>query len=414
MSARAVALDEVGDVGGHLLDLSVVESLELTKGTAVLGGDEVDSDTLPSETSRSTDSVNVVLQVAREILVDDERHLLHIDTPGQKIGGDENTAGSGTELVQDDVTLLLANVTVSGRNGELLGPHSVREPVDLAAGVAEDDGLGDVERVVEIAESVELPLLLVDVDVELLDTFECQLITLHEDANGLVHELLSDLEGFGRHGGGEETDLSPLGEKAEDVVDLVLESAGKHLIGLIEDEQLDAVGLEDVAAEHVVDTSGGSDDDVNARAELGDVIADPGSSDASVALRVEVVSESNDDLLNLLGELTSGSEDESLAVGHAEIEALENSNGEGGSLSSSRLSLSDDVELLDEGHDRALLNSGGLLESVGVDTPEKVLKKTHVVEVVHNLIVVALELLLHQILIFEFTLSTSWTLRTLQ
>lgn len=39
-------------------------------------------------------------------------YLLHVDTTSEQIGGDEDSARAGSELVQDDVTLLLANVTV--------------------------------------------------------------------------------------------------------------------------------------------------------------------------------------------------------------------------------------------------------------------------------------------------------------
>lgn len=103
--------------------------------------------------------------------------------------------------------------------GELLG-----EGVDLPAGVAEDDGLGDGDGLVEIAEGVELPVLLLDGDVELLDTFEGKLVLLDEDADGVAHELLGDLEDVGGHGGGEKDDLGGLGEELEDVVDLLGET----------------------------------------------------------------------------------------------------------------------------------------------------------------------------------------------
>lgn len=87
------------------------------------------------------------------------------------------------------------------------GSHFVSKEVDLATGVAENDSLGNIEGLVEIAESVEFPLLTVNGDVELLDTLEGELITLDENANGAVHETLSDLKGLRGHGGREQTDL---------------------------------------------------------------------------------------------------------------------------------------------------------------------------------------------------------------
>jgi hypothetical protein len=39
------------------------------------------------------------------------------------------------------------------------------EPVDLSSGRAEDDGLSDGNSLVQVAKSVELPVLLLDGDV---------------------------------------------------------------------------------------------------------------------------------------------------------------------------------------------------------------------------------------------------------
>ena len=52
-----------------------------------------------------------------------------------------------------------------GGDGELPGGELLSEPVDLSLGVAEDDGLGDGDGLVEIGEGIELPVLLLDGDV---------------------------------------------------------------------------------------------------------------------------------------------------------------------------------------------------------------------------------------------------------
>ena len=60
------------------------------------------------------------------------------------------------------------------------------------------------------------------------------------------------------------------------------------------------------------------------------VITDGGTSDAGMDLEFHVVSEGNNDLLDLLGELTSGCEDEGLAFAEFGVEFGEGSDGEGG------------------------------------------------------------------------------------
>jgi hypothetical protein len=53
------------------------------------------------------------------VIVDDERHLLHIDTAGKQIGGDQHARRAGAELLHDQLTLLAGHVTVHGGHGEI-------------------------------------------------------------------------------------------------------------------------------------------------------------------------------------------------------------------------------------------------------------------------------------------------------
>ena len=183
-----------GHVHRHLLNLSAVELLNLTHHAHIIGGDEVDGHTLATETNTTTDAVDVVLAVGGQVVVDDQRNLLHVDTTGQEIGGDQDTRGAGAELLHDHVTLALVHVAVHGGHGEVACGELVGEPVDLSARVAEDDGLGDSNGLVQVGEGVELPVLLLDGDVELLDTFEGELILLDENTDWVAHELGGDLK----------------------------------------------------------------------------------------------------------------------------------------------------------------------------------------------------------------------------
>lgn len=225
-----VLLDEVGHVHGHLLDLGAVELLDLTHHADIVSGDEVDSDTLTTETATTTDTVDVVLAVGGEVVVDDQRDLLDVDATSQQVGGDEDTRGARAELLHDKVTLGLVHVTVHGRDSKVAGGELVGEPVDLSAGVAEDDSLGDGDGLVQVGQGVELPLLLLDGDVELLDTLKGELVLLDEDTNGVAHELGGDLENVLGHGGGQQNHLGGLREQLEDVVDLLGETTLREAV----------------------------------------------------------------------------------------------------------------------------------------------------------------------------------------
>ncbi len=100
------------EISGHLIDLSVVMILDLLEEAGVLGKHKVDGSSLTTETTSAADSMDVVLLLHRELVVDNETDLLDIDTSGKQVSGDENTDGTGSELLHHDFTLLLVHLSV--------------------------------------------------------------------------------------------------------------------------------------------------------------------------------------------------------------------------------------------------------------------------------------------------------------
>ena len=82
-------LDQVGNVHGHLVNLGVVELLDVAQVTHVPGGQEVDGDSLTSETPGASDTVDVVLAVGRQVVVDHELHFRDVDAPRQRVRRDQ-------------------------------------------------------------------------------------------------------------------------------------------------------------------------------------------------------------------------------------------------------------------------------------------------------------------------------------
>jgi len=198
----------------------------------------------------------------------------------------------------------------------------------------------------------------------LLDTFQSQLIPLHKNLDRLPHEFLRHLQHVGRHSSREKDDLSVLRQQLEHLVNLVLEPAGQHLISFIETEYLDIVSPKRSAVDHVIHPARGTDNDLDTLLELRHVLADISAADAGVALDVHVVTESDDDFLDLLSQLASGRENEGLSALDGQVYLLEDGDGECGCLSSAGLGLSDDIVTLDDRDDGTLLNGRGPLETV--------------------------------------------------
>ena len=327
----------------HLLDLSAVELLNFSHHSNIVSGDEVDGNTLSAKSTTTTNTVNVVLTVGGKVVVDDQGDLLNVDATGQKVSGDEDSGGTRAELLHDDISLSLLHVSVHGRDGEVAGSELVGEPVDLSSGVAEDDSLGDGDGLVQIREGVQLPLLLLNSNVELLDTLEGEFGLLDQDADRVTHELGGDFEHVLRHCSREEDDLSGLRKELEDVVDLLGETTRQHLIGLVEDEHLDVVGLEHTALNHVLDTTRSANDDLRTILQSLHVLADVGTADTRMALNVHEVTNGDNNFLDLLCKFSGRGKDECLAGLEVRVDLLEGRDGEGGGLASAGLSLRNDI-----------------------------------------------------------------------
>ena len=77
--------------------------------------------------------------------------------------------------------------------------------------------------------------------------------------------------------------------------------------------------------------------------QFADVLADGRAANAGVALDLHEVADGNNDLLDLLGKLTGGSEDKGLASLDSGVDLLEDRDGEGGGLAGTGLGLSDNI-----------------------------------------------------------------------
>lgn len=192
--------------------------------------------------------------------------------------------------------------------------------------------------------------------------------------------MLSDVVYFAGHGSGEQAHLHLLRHKLEYIINLVFEAAREHLVGLVQHEHLDVRHAEGAAVDHIVNTAGGTDDNVDAFLQLADVVSHVGASDAGVALRLHEVAELDDHFLDLLGQLAGGREEKGLAGAVLDVDTLQHTDGEGRGLASSTLSLANRVATQDEGTNALLLDGGRLFKTVGINAAEEVFVELESIE----------------------------------
>ena len=92
-----------------------------------------------------------------------------------------------------------------------------------------------------------------------------------------------------------------------------------------------------------------------------------------MALNVHKIADGDNDLLDLLSQLTSRGKDESLALLDVAVDLLQSRDGESSGLASSGLGLGDGVATLADLDDGAGLDSRGGFITVGVDASKEVL-----------------------------------------
>lgn len=173
-----------------------------------------------------------------------------------------------------------------------------------------------------------LELLLFDGDKELPDALQGQLITLDQDPNRIRHKLGRHLQHIMRQRRRQDHDLRRRRQVSVDIVDLVFESLVEQFIGFIEDEHLDILRAERSSSNHVEYSSGRSRNDVLTVFEFLDILANARSTDTGVALDVHVVSEGQDDVLDLNGEFSCRGKDERLAFPDGGVDGLEDGDAE--------------------------------------------------------------------------------------
>merc|ERR1719346_302337 len=180
--------------------------------------------------------MQVVFIVLRQVIIDDQGYLLHVDATCQQICGDQDARRARTELPHHEVSLFLVEFGMHCGDSEVTFLQLISKEIHFAPGVAIDDSLRDGKRLIQVAECVEFPLLLLDGHVELPDTLQSQLILFHEDSNCISHELRSQIQDFWSHCCRKQTDLDVGWQRLENVIDLVFEATGQHLVCLIQHE----------------------------------------------------------------------------------------------------------------------------------------------------------------------------------
>lgn len=102
-----------------------------------------------TESTRTTDTMQIRLGILRKVEVDDDVDSLNINTTGQEIRADKVSAYAITEVVKDAVSVVLkhARMRIEARISKF--GNLLCKKLDAVGGIAKDDGLVDLQLVEE-------------------------------------------------------------------------------------------------------------------------------------------------------------------------------------------------------------------------------------------------------------------------
>ena len=298
----------------------------------------------------------------RDVIVDDERDALDVETAGCHIGGDEDVDLRLAQLIDRALTSLLRDVAVDGSGLESAGAQLLGELLGGLLGAHEHDDALVLLDLEDAGQGVELVRVL-NHEVALTDIRTGLRLRGDPDFLGVVQVLAGDAVDRSRHGGREQCDLTVRPDLAEDLFDVFGEAHLEHLVGLIEDEVLEAAELQRTLLEVVDDTTRGADDDLRSAAQtrqlraVGLTAVDREDGEVGQFRRV-----GGERLGDLDREFASGGEYESerAIVGAPRLgEVGQSRQGESRGLAGSGLGEADDVTARQEGRNGLGLDGGG-------------------------------------------------------
>ncbi len=183
----------------------------------------------------------------RDVVVDDVADALDVETTRGDVGGDENVERTVLELVDRALALGLHDVAVDRGRGETAGAQPLGQILGGLLRAHEDDHRLEGLDLEDTGQRVELALV-GDEDPPLGDVRRRRRLRLDGDFLRILEVLLRQPADRARHGRGEQRDLLGVGGVGEDALDVLLEAHGEHLVGLVEDEELELGDVEGALA----------------------------------------------------------------------------------------------------------------------------------------------------------------------
>ena len=285
--------------------------------------EEGSGNTSVAGTTGTTDTMDVIVDVTGEIIVDNVGDIGDVQATSGDSGGNHDRGLTGPEGVQGMLTLPLGAVTVNRGGRHAVTVKEVAQHIGHALGLDEDQGKAD--RVAGLTgQDVEQDAALVVV-LDILDLLGDVLASGADTADAEEDVILQEVTGehldVTREGGGEHEGLPLLDAghvfALDDTTNLGLETHVQHTISFVEDEVLDVGKADPATFDEIDETAWGSREEITAFLDLAKLLVDIGATVDYGGANPGAISKLAGLFVNLGDKLASGGEDEGGGVGLA-------------------------------------------------------------------------------------------------
>ena len=365
--------------------LAAKEFLYAFEKVYLIVGDECDGNAVALSACRTADAVDIVFNIARNVVVDDHLNVVDVYAACHNVGSHENIDVAGLEAEHHLVTLSLRQVGMHGATADILLYEAAMYLLDtlLLAGEDDDPLLLGLEYLAQ-----DGILLRRIADISRL------LYLLSRLGDGYLHvqrvfeERLGKVFNLAGHGGREHYRLACLRNMLGNGEDVVRKSHIEHAVSLVEDEEREVREV-DIVHLHVGYQSARRSYDhrstfLQRRQLVVVAVAVVAAIYRHAAYAVEIVSESLHGLVYLLCQLACGSHDETvhrIILVASVVKARDDWKQIGCRLAGAGLRHTHDVTALDDRVYACCLNGSTGLETHIVQGIEDVVVKKGLFEI---------------------------------
>ena len=258
----------------------------------------------------------------RQVEIDDEPDVFHIDSACRDVGGDENGREAFLEFFERLLALRLRLVAVDRIGWEAGLAKAFREFVSAVFGAAEDDGELACRRRGLAAEKLFEQRALVFAVHEtnlVLDALGGGRPRINANAGRVAQNGLREIDDAGREGRREEQRLAVRWQQRDDFFHIAGEAHVEHPVHFVQDEELDTGEIHGALFDEIDQTAGSRHQDVHAAAHRGDLRI---LADATVdqrLLETDVSTVSGETLADLAGQFAGRCQHQRAALARLDL-----------------------------------------------------------------------------------------------